>query len=109
MPREITFMLVCLFISCAPRISYLGDEFGPTKNIDTYYDELDINRDYRVMGLMSANNNNNTLNDLNDIKDKMIEEAQKKGADAVLFLNLYSDATTTSDRHIVEAKLLKYK
>ncbi len=100
---------ILLLVSCSPRVSYLGDEYAPTMHVDIFFDPVDIEQDYKVMGLISANNSNNSLISLEDIKTKMIEEAKMKGADAILFNAVFSNASITDDQHIVEGKLLKYK
>jgi len=110
--KYLAFFLLIAAMSCSPKINYLGDSFSPTSSIDTYYDEADIERDYRVMGLISGDNKN-SIHDLNGLKNKMIEEAQMNGADAILFINLFSTPNSnvegaSSSEHI-EAKLIKYK
>ncbi len=109
MKNTIIVLLSFLVISCAPRVNYLGDEYAPTSHVDIFFDEVDIERNFKVMGLISANNSNNTFNSLDKIKEKMVEEARMKGADAILFITLLSDSVEANDRHLVEAKLLKYK
>ena len=110
--KYLAIFLLFAAVSCSPRINYLGDSFSPTASIDTYYDEADIERDYRVMGLISGDNKQ-SIHDLNGLKNKMIEEAMARGADGILFFNLFSSPDSnvqgaSSSEH-VEAKLIKYK
>jgi len=84
---------------------YLGDVSAPTQNVDVYYDEMDIKRDYRVMGQLSSDNENNPTIDLERLRNEMIKTAGEKGADGILFL--FHDSF--ADNKVVQSKLLKYK
>lgn len=110
MKQSFFILLLFLAISCSPRINYLGDTAPPTTQVDTYFDMGDITKEYKVLGLLSANNADNGFLSLNDLKEKLIEEAKKRGADAILFLNLASTNNDgLNDTHFIEAKLLKYR
>lgn len=99
-------LFVILFTACSPRINYLGDTFAPTTKIDVYYDQGDIEKEYRVIGQLNADNSNNTLLDLDDVKEKMIEEAKLRGAEGIWFLGSESIPDNT---HLIYAKLLRYR
>ena len=95
-----------LFVACSPNINYLGDTYPPTLGqIDVYYDQGDIERDYKVIGQLQGDNSNNQLISLDEIRAKMIEEAKRRGAEGILFL--MSD--TFNNDHIIRAKLIRYK
>ncbi len=101
-----TFLfLAIIMMSCSPRMHYLGDVYSPSNNVDVYYDELDIKKDFRVMGQLSSDNQDNPTIGLEKIKEAMIKEAGEKGADGILFLfhEAYANNKT------VQSKLLKYK
>ena len=102
--------LVCCLFSCAPRFNYLGETEAPTTKVDLYYDAGDIEKDYKVLGLLSVSNKE-TLYSLERLKESIIENAKKKGADALLFLNLVSNNEDAlhGTTHYIEAKLLKYR
>jgi hypothetical protein len=85
------------------QLNYLGDTYKTNpESLDVYYDSGDIKRDYRVMGKLSGKNIG--IKDLNEIKDDMIAEAQKKGADGILFLHF----DTFEESHSVFADLIHY-
>jgi len=110
MKQSFFILLLFLVASCSPKINYLGDTAPPTTQVDTYFDMGDVNKDYKVLGLLSANNADNSFLSLEDLKEKLIEEAKKRGADAILFLNLVSNSNDgLNDTHFIEAKLLKYR
>lgn len=101
------FLLLCLLLSlaaCSPRIHYLGDTYSPTTKVDVFYDEGDIKKDYKVIGQLSGENSLNTTIELDTVREKMIEKAREKGADAILFL--FHDSY--GENHNVQAKLLRY-
>ncbi len=94
-----------LFISCSPRLHYLGDVHPATTEIDTYYSPDDIEVDYRVIGQLTGSNEDVFFGDLDRIKNAMIEEAKARGANGILFLF----ADSYGDNHNVKADLLLYR
>jgi len=93
-----------LITACSPTMNYLGDTFAPTDHVDIYYDEGDIEKEFRVMGQLTGDNVN-TIGSMEDVKNKMIEEAKMRGADGIWFL--YSDSFDND--HIIKSKLLRYR
>jgi len=103
--RLIAITSIILFsISCTPKLHYLGDSYGYNEDVEIFYDENDIDRDYKVMGQLSSESIEG-FHDLDDLKKSMIQMAKEKGADAILFL--YHDSY--DENHMVQSKLLKYK
>ncbi len=120
-----------LLTACSPTIHYLGNDYQPTQNVDIYFDENDIEKEYRVIGTMK-NEGEQWANDIDKIKTAMIEKAKAKGADAILFAGAFSEKVSSvqtgeyskegknKDQYtfnnaevqhvkIVEAKVLKYR
>ena len=105
-----------LIISCSPRINYLGDKLTPTNRVDMYFDEHDITKEYKVMGMMKNEADEFELDDVEAVKKAMLKKAREVGADAILFVGFYSERVTPAHRDeifdeakkIYEAKLLKY-
>lgn len=95
--------VIFLLASCTPSLNYLGDNYPPTDNVDIYYDEGDINREFKVIGQLSGDNINTAVN-LEDVKNGMIEEAKMRGANGIWFL--YSDSIDND--HIIKSKLIRY-
>lgn len=94
---------VFLITSCSPTLHYLGETYQPTVNIDTYYSPEDIEKEFKVIGQLE--NGGEIPHNLDKIRTAMIDEARKRGADAILFLNSSSHA----NHHKVEADLLRYE
>lgn len=110
MKKLFAIFTVLLFFSCTPRISYLGESYGPTSNVDVFYDEGDIQRDYTVMGLISADTVDRLPQSTEKIRDAMIQKAKDQGADAIILLNFAAlGGGNDMDQYVVEGKLLKYK
>lgn len=100
----LSFVLMVLVIGCT-KIDYIGEEYPPTSHVDMFFSMDDVDRDYRVMGHVVA-----TAPDLvsaQKMQKKILEEAQKKGADAVVILGMeryqagesttYTETTKTTD------------
>ena len=109
----ISFLLV---ISCSPKINYLGDTYTPTQRVDMYFDEHDIVKEYKVIGVMKNEADELELDDVEVVKKAMMEKARNVGADAILFDGFYSernnhnhhDEVFDNVKKIYEAKLIKY-
>ena len=101
-----TIFVLTLFISCSPRLHYLGDVHPATTEVDTYYSPDDIDIDFKVIGHLTGSNEDELFfGDLDGIKNAMIEEAMKRGANGILFLF----ADSYGENHSVKADLLLYR
>lgn len=125
-----SFALVCAVIftfGCSPTINYLGETYTPTTQVDLFFDEADIQKQYKVIGVMKNEGNDMEFNYLDDIKTEMIKKAKEQGGDAILFVGSYTEKVTEETSHteveedkdivtttrpntekVVEAKVLKY-
>ena len=68
--------------SCSPIVDYLGKSYEPTINVDMAFNKNDIKYPYEEMGMMQGKGGK-----YSDIQNKMLEEARKRGADAIVFEN----------------------
>lgn len=103
------FLFAISFLACSPHFNYLGDSYSPTVDeIDVFYDIGDIEKDFRVMGILTADNTFSSKRSSDSMKEKMIEKAKQKGADGILFINIFG-AMDGTDKAVVESKLIKYK
>jgi hypothetical protein len=108
--NSILFLMVFIFSSCSvfQRVHYVGDTFSPREQVDTYYDKADIESDYKTMGhLISVEFVSNKM--LRDIQRDMIREAQKRGADAIVFapFEISADQRNSDDLRL-KAQLIRY-
>ena len=120
--------VLLLFVSCSPQINYLGESYPPTQDVEIFFDEADIERDYKVMGVMKNEGSEIELSDAESVQEAMIKKAKSVGADAILFIGFYQEKVTgeetevtqsgknstrvsssTNTSKIFEAKLLKYR
>lgn len=114
--KVILMFSIFLCITCAPKINYLGNSYTPTQNVDLFFDEHDINREYKVMGVMKNEAGELEMDDVEEVKKSMINKAKSVGADAILFVNFYSERQGHDHgqdifndiKKIYEAKLIKY-
>lgn len=60
---------------------YLGDHYAPTTHVDVFYNQTGIPAGYKVMGDDRAEAGSGMAAE--DIVKKIVEEAQKDGADAI--------------------------
>ena len=106
------FFLMVMIAACSPKISYMGDSYGPTFNVDVYYDQGDIKQEYRVMGIARNEGDVFETDDLNSIKEQLIKKAREVGADAILIVSVGQNTSSGEDDYdpnkIVEAKFIKY-
>ena len=116
-----------LLCSCSPTLNYLGNSYAPTQNIEIYFDEHDIKREYTVMGIVKNEGSGFEFDDTESIQEAMLKKAKSVGADAILYLGLYKEiersretntnynkgskreTTSSTTSKIYEAKFLKYQ
>ena len=116
------FLLLLFFQSCVSKINYLGSYYEPTKDVELFFEVNDIEKKYKVIGLMNRENGLAITDDIEEIKKAMLDKAKSVGADAILVTRFgnqitqkLSEDTLTkkvvteeSSKMIVEAKFLKY-
>lgn len=107
--KYFTLFLLIGFIACAPKFNYLGDTYeSKPGDVDVFYDIGDIERDFKVMGILTADTEQSLDKSTENLKKSMIDKAAAKGADGILFINIYT-AGTSNNSSLVESKLIKYK
>ena len=103
--------LFAIFMACSPKITYLGDYYGTTVNVDIYYDEKDIDKEYRTIGIARNEGDEFEKDNLEAIREEMIKKAREVGADAILIESIGGnvDRDDWDSKKVVEAKFLKYE
>ena len=103
------FIWILLMTSCGPTIHYLGEEYQRTRSVEVYYDENRIDEPYTVIGRMTNDQDKDYEPD--QIRERMIREAKKVGADALVFTDLEVARFNRqkNERLVVKAKLLKFR
>ena len=107
------FIVITSFTACVPSIQYLGDSYQATDHIDIYYDEKDVQKEYKTIGKMT---HGNMLDyEVDTIKNEMIETAKKKGGDAIIFVDMKNireqehwDSVLDEDRISITAHVIRY-
>ena len=77
-------IVLCL-ISCKPTVNYLGRSYAPSTQVEIFFDEQDIEKDYVVMGRMENNGHPGEIDNAEDVQAAMLAKAKSVGADAILF------------------------
>ena len=132
--RVLVFIVISnmiILFSCA-KSNYIGKTYPPTTNVELFMDEKEITREFELMGHIVLDGDAFVSTD--KLQAKMIEEAKKRGADAVLIEVLdevytgsitttsgsskpdgkggsryYGSTRTTESKHLVlKAKFLKF-
>ena len=100
-------LLTLLVIGCAS-VNYLGKSYDPTTTVDVYFSKEEIEREYTVMGHAIGSSGWISLIEL---QKRLMEEAKRKGADAVLITGLGKDSGSDFDidEDQINASFLKYK
>lgn len=105
--KTVLAMLCVALSSCAPTIHYLGEAYEPSTEVEVYYDEKDVKKEYKVIGKMT----NDKMVDYNVevVKAKMIEKAKQAGGDGIIFTDIGVERSETDgDRLAVKATLIRY-
>jgi hypothetical protein len=104
------FPLSLLIIQCA-QVNYVGKTYTPTTDIDVYYSEHEIEKEYTTIG--HAMGSGGFLVSNEKIQEKLIAKARAVGADAVIITEVDKskvivDDAAQEERHI-KATFIKYK
>ena len=110
LPVTLASLLTLSLLGCT-HVNYVGDQFSPTAQIDIFYSEDQIDRSYDLIGhgLGSGFWVKNSR-----IQNKLIEEAKRKGADALLVTGLGKSNVLigngfSTDEKQLNVVFLKYK
>lgn len=93
---KLSLILLLVAGACSPKINYIGHQFAPTSSVELFFDAKDIEKEYKVMGIMQ-NEGREWANDPEKIKAALMEEARKRGADALLFSDGYEELINSAD------------
>ena len=102
-------LLATLFtVGCAMvGVEYVGElSFSPTTTVDVYFSVEDIERGYTIMGQVLGTG---PLGSNDKIQEKLIEEAKRRGADAVVITGLDTLSGDNSTKSQINALSVKYK
>lgn len=105
----VALVLTIIAFGCA-RVNYVGRTYVPkTEEVDVFFSKDDIKKEYTVIG--HAIGSGKLVSD-NKIREKLIEKAMEKGADAILITEVDRTHVPTKDGSITEkqikASFLKY-
>ena len=108
----VVVLVLLLAIGCAP-VSYIGNSYEPTNNVDIYFSADDIKMEYTVIG--HALGADGWQKNQKRIKEALIKDAKENGADAVLITGMEREVRSPWriwNWHVdneVTALFLKYK
>ena len=105
------FILLTLLVVGCVSVNYIGKPFDPTNSIDVYFAKEEIEKEYIVLGHAISTGTWGASNE--KIKNKLVEEAKSRGADAILITGIgkiEDDAgLVTTDQNQINAVFLTYK
>jgi len=78
-------VLPVLLSGCA-HMDYAGQSFPPTQQVDLFFSEANVGREYMVMGELTGTGDQ--LVSTQKLQDEMVKKAREKGADGVVILGL---------------------
>lgn len=108
--KWIALLLVAFFLSsCGPSVYYLGEDYNRSRVIQVFYDESSIDQPYTVIGRLAHDKKREY--DADRIKKRMIREAKKVGADALVFTDFMVKRLEKQkdDRLVIRAKAVKFE
>jgi len=98
---RILLPVLFLFSACGPTVQYIGKSYPATTHVDVFFNLTDVKKEYEVMGKIDGKGYEFT--DFQKIQERIVAEAEKKGADAVVIsdmkeqaVNVSKNTTTTS-------------
>lgn len=92
--RSLSFAaIILLFAGCAST-DYVGEKYPATEHVDIYFDAVDIDHDYKVMG--TAKTSAGEYMSFEAIQEQLVKDAKSKGADAILIEGMDTVVTGTT-------------
>ncbi|MEC3880098.1 hypothetical protein [Parapedobacter sp. 10938] len=106
LPKIMGALIVALltFQACMT-VSYVGDRYQPTEQVDVYYAEKDVNTAYRVIGHLSEKVSG--LKGEERAKQRIIAKCREVGADGVIILGFEYGGSEETDEY-QKAQAIKY-
>jgi hypothetical protein len=104
----IAFSLPFIACSCVS-VDYVGKSYPATTNVEIYFAEADIPREYEVMGELIAETDDMVFTNGEKMQNKLVEEAKKKGADGIILGGLERRVTGETGSSSSETKVTKDK
>lgn len=94
-----------LTIQGCTTVSYVGDRYQPTEQVDVYYAEKDVSNAYRVIGHLSEEVIG--LKGEERAKQRIIAKCREVGADGVIILGFEYGGSEETDKY-QKAQAIKY-
>ena len=85
--------LACLLTGCAT-VDYVGESYQPTSNVEVFFAEKDVPREYKVIGQVLASGDQ--FVSAGALNTRLMARAREKGAEAVIILAVTRTPMTTS-------------
>lgn len=110
MKRLLLLGLFVATLACA-EVRYVGETYSPTTEVDIYFDEKRIEREFTIIGRAIGTGGFGLSTD--KIQKKLVEEAKQRGADAILITGVGKDSVplgenSSTDETQISASFLKY-
>ena len=96
---------LALTICSCVSVDYVGKSYPATSNVEIYFAEADIPRDYEVMGELIAETDDMVFTNGEKMQNKLVEEAKKKGADGIILSGLERRVTGETGSTSSETKV----
>lgn len=84
-------------------VTYVGDSYQYSNQVELFFDENKVNGDYEIMGHAVSQGGKPEHLEL-----ELIERAKKEGADAVIISSLDKESDGESFRNLIKAVFVKY-
>ena len=78
-------LLACFTAGCAT-VDYVGESYQPTTQVDVFFAEKDVPREYKVIGQVLASGDQ--FVSASALNTKMMARARETGADGVIILDV---------------------
>jgi hypothetical protein len=89
-------VLLLVFITCQPRMQYIGTCYPPTANVHIFFNTQDIPCEYTIIGKIVGIQQIELFS--TDFQPKLIKKARNSGADAVLVNHFgYNNSLSVSE------------
>ncbi|HWK57754.1 MAG TPA: hypothetical protein VNQ80_10465 [Parapedobacter sp.] len=107
LPKLMSTLLIAATFSfhACMTVSYVGDRYQPTQQVDVYYAEKDVKAQYRVIGHLAEKVSG--LKGEERAKQRIVAKCREVGADGVIILGFEYGGTKETEQY-QKAQAIKY-
>jgi len=98
-------LIIAIMTTSCVTVDYVGNSYQRTEQVDIYFDEINIQQEYEIIGQAIGEGPN-----IEKIQDNLVKKAKEEGADGLIIRFLARDVDFNGEaRRQITASFLRYR